>query len=52
MVDAVRGEGLTGLVGLVSKLNDLIRDSESGIGAPLPLKGEPPPLFRLIVPVR
>jgi len=52
MVDAVRGDGRTGRVGFVSMLNDLIRDRESGIGAPFALNGEPPPpRFRLIVPV-
>lgn len=49
MVDAVNGDGRTGLAGLVSILNDLIKDNESGIGAPLPLKGEllPPRLRRI-----
>lgn len=48
IVEAVRGEGRTGRVGLVSILKDLIRDSESGIGAaPFALKGEEPPPPRL-----
>lgn len=33
MVDAVSGDGLIGLDGFVSELNDLIRESASGIGA-------------------
>ena len=49
MVEAVSGEGRTGLAGLVSLLNDRRRDTESGMGAPLPLKGELPPLLRLIL---
>lgn len=32
MVDAVSGEGRTGLDGFVSELNDLIRDNVSGTG--------------------
>ena len=49
IVDAVSGEGRTGLAGLVSTLKDRIRDRESGIGAPLLLNGElPPPRPRLI----
>jgi hypothetical protein len=48
MVEAVRGEGRIGRAGLVSILKDLSRETESGIGAPLLLKGEPP-LFRLIL---
>ena len=50
MVDAVKGDGRTGLVGFVSLLNDLIRDNESGIGAPLPRNGEllPPRLRRMV----
>lgn len=52
MVEAVRGEGRTGRVGLVSILKDLIKDSESGMGAPLVLNGElGPPRFRLMVTV-
>lgn len=38
----MRGEGRTGRVGLVSILNDRIKDNESGIGAPLALKGPAP----------
>jgi hypothetical protein len=49
MVEAVRGEGRMGLAGLVSRLKDLRRDTESGMGAPLPRKGELPPLLRRIV---
>jgi hypothetical protein len=49
MVEAVSGEGRTGLAGLVSLLNDRRRDTESGMGAPFPLKGEFPPLLRLIL---
>lgn len=48
-VDAVRGEGRTGRVGFVSRLNDLIKDRESGIGAPFPLNGEGPPRLRLML---
>ena len=33
MVDAVKGEGLIGLDGLLSELNVLINDSASGTGA-------------------
>ncbi len=52
IVEAVRGDGRTGRVGFVSILNDLIRDNESGIGAPLVLNGElGPPRFRLMVTV-
>ncbi len=52
IVEAVRGEGRTGRVGFVSILKDRIKESESGIGAPLALKGElGPPRFRLIVTV-
>lgn len=50
IVDAVRGEGRTGRVGFVSMLNDLIRESESGIGAPFVLKAGPP-RFRLMIAV-
>lgn len=47
IVDAVRGEGRTGRVGLVSILKDRINDSESGMGAPFALNGElGPPRFR------
>jgi hypothetical protein len=49
MVDAVSGEGRTGRVGLVSILNDRIKDNESGIGAPFPRKGELPTLLRRIL---
>ena len=49
IVEAVRGEGLTGRAGLVSMLKDRRRVTESGIGAPLLRKGEPPPLLRLIL---
>lgn len=42
IVEAVRGEGRTGRAGLVSILNDLIKDNESGIAAPLVLKGPAP----------
>jgi hypothetical protein len=48
MVDAVRGEGLTGRAGLVSMLKDLRRVTESGIGVPLLRNGEAP-LLRLIL---
>lgn len=49
IVDAVRGDGRTGRVGLVSMLNDRMRDNESGMGAPFVLKGElGPPRFRRI----
>jgi hypothetical protein len=52
MVEAVRGDGRTGRDGFVSTLKDLIRDSESGIGAPLDLNGElGPPRLRLIMSV-
>ena len=52
IVEAVRGDGRTGRVGFVSILNDLIRDNESGMGAPLVLNGElGPPRFRLMVTV-
>jgi hypothetical protein len=52
IVDAVKGEGRTGRVGFVSRLNDLIKDNESGIGAPLVLNGElGPPRLRLILSV-
>jgi hypothetical protein len=53
IVEAVKGEGRTGRVGLVSILKDRINDKESGIGvAPLALNGEPPgPRFRLILDV-
>lgn len=37
IVEAVNGDGRTGRVGLVSMLKDLIRESESGIGAPFAL---------------
>jgi hypothetical protein len=49
IVDAVRGEGRTGRVGFGSK--DLIRDKESGMGAPLALNGElgPPRTRRIVV---
>lgn len=33
MVDAVSGDGRIGLDGFVSELNDLIKESASGIGA-------------------
>ena len=47
IVDAVKGEGRTGRAGFVSMLKDLIKDSESGIGAPFVLNGElGPPRFR------
>jgi hypothetical protein len=49
MVDAVRGDGRTGRVGLVSRLKERIRDNESGIAAPLALNEELPPRFRLIL---
>lgn len=50
MVDAVKGDGRTGLVGLVSILKERMRESESGIGAPWPRYGEPlPPLLRRMV---
>lgn len=50
IVEAVRGEGRTGRVGFVSILKDLIKDNESGMGAPLVLNGElGPPRFRLMV---
>lgn len=50
IVDAVRGDGRTGRVGLVSILKDRIKDSESGIGAPFVLNGElGPPRFRRIL---
>jgi hypothetical protein len=50
MVDAVRGDGRTGREGFVSTLKDLIKDRESGIGAPLDLNGElGPPRLRLIL---
>jgi hypothetical protein len=49
IVDAVRGEGRTGRAGLVSMLKDLIKDSESGIGAPFALNELGPPRFRLIL---
>ena len=50
IVDAVRGEGRTGRVGLVSILKDRINESESGIGAPFALNGElGPPRFRRIL---
>lgn len=53
IVEAVKGEGRTGRVGLVSILKDRINDKESGIAvAPLVLNGEPPgPRFRLILDV-
>lgn len=52
IVDAVRGDGRTGRVGFVSMLKDLIKDNESGIGAPLVLNGElGPPRFRRMVTV-
>ncbi len=49
MVEAVSGEGRTGRVGFVSILKDLIRDSESGMGAPFCRNGElgPPRLRRI-----
>lgn len=49
IIDAPRGEGRTGLAGFVSTLKDLIRESESGIGAPPPLNCDPLPLLRLIL---
>jgi hypothetical protein len=49
MVEAVRGDGLTGRAGLVSMLNDRKRATESGIAVPLLLKGEPPALLRLML---
>jgi len=49
IVDAVRGEGRTGRAGFVSMLNDLIKDSESGMGAPFALKELGPPRFRLML---
>jgi hypothetical protein len=49
IIDAPRGEGRTGLAGFVSTLKDLIRESESGMGAPPPLNGDPLPLLRLIL---
>lgn len=52
IVDAVNGDGRTGREGLLSTLNDRMSDSESGIGAPLALKGElGPERPRLIVAV-
>jgi hypothetical protein len=51
IIDAPSGDGRTGLAGFVSTLKDLMREIESGIGAPLPLKGDPLPLLRLIVVV-
>ena len=51
MVDDERGDGRTGLEGLVSELKDLKVDSESGIGVALALlaKVGPPGLCRRIV---
>ena len=49
MVEAVRGDGRIGRAGLVSMLKERRRDTESGMGAPLPRKGELPPLLRLIL---
>ncbi|EHL02167.1 hypothetical protein M7I_1761 [Glarea lozoyensis 74030] len=52
MVDAVRGDGRTGREGLVSTLNDRIKDNESGMGAPFDLNGElGPPRLRLMLSV-
>lgn len=51
-MDAVSGDGRTGREGLLSTLNDRMSDSESGIGAPLALKGELGPARpRLIVTI-
>lgn len=44
----MRGEGRTGRAGLVSILNDRIKDNESGIAAPLALK-EPAPRRLLLM---
>lgn len=50
IVEAVKGEGRTGLVGFVSRLKERIRERESGIGAPFPRNEElGPPRFLLMV---
>lgn len=47
MVDAVRGDGLIGLEGLLSELKVLIKDRASGMGAAFALLANvvPPPLL-------
>ena len=50
IVEAVSGEGRTGLAGFVSELKDLIRDNAAGTGAAFALaKVGPPDLWRLIL---
>jgi len=58
IVDAVRGDGLIGLEGLLSELKVLIKDSASGMGAALALLANvvPPPLLpclleRMVLPL-
>lgn len=52
MVDAVSGDGRMGLDGFVSELNDLIRESASGMGAAFALLANvvpPVPRWRRIL---